>query len=75
MSPCLMWVQLRLEKSLKFWVVVCYAPTDYSGDQPKDAFYDAFSSMVVAIPARDLVLCMGISMLKWDPVLAGGRVC
>jgi hypothetical protein len=54
---------------------VCYAPTDYNGDQPKDVFYEAFSSMVLAIPTRDLVLCLGTSMLKWDPMFAGGKVC
>jgi hypothetical protein len=55
-----MWAQFQLEKGLKIWVVVCYAPTDYSGDQPKDVFYEVVSSMVATIPTHDL---------------AGGRVC
>jgi hypothetical protein len=73
-----MWAQLQLNKGLKLWVVVCYAPTNYSGDQPKDAFYEAFSSMVVAIPACDLVLCqgdfnaqVGSNAYRWEGVLDG----
>jgi hypothetical protein len=77
-SPCLMWAQLQLEKGLKLWVVVCYAPIDYSGDQPKDAFYGAFFSVVVAIPACDLVLYLGdfngqveSNACRWEGVLGG----
>jgi len=58
--------------------VVCDAPTNYSGDQPKDAFYEAFSSMVVAIPACDLVFCLGdfnvqvgSNAYRWEGVLDG----
>jgi hypothetical protein len=58
-SPCFMWAQLQLEKGFKLWVVVCYAPIDYTEDQPKDTFYEAFSSLVATICVRDLVLSLG----------------
>jgi hypothetical protein len=59
-------------------VVVCYVPIDYNGDQPKDAFYEAFYFVVVAIPAYDLVLCLkdfnaqvGSNVCGWEGVLGG----
>ncbi len=56
-------------------MVVCYAPIDYSGDQPKDAFYEAFSFVVVAIQLVTKCFAWGTSMFKWDSMLASERVC
>jgi hypothetical protein len=78
---CFMWARLQLEKGFELWVVVCYAPTYCNGDQPKDAFYEAFSSVVATILARDLVLCLGdfnaqvgSNVCEWEGVLGGFRL-
>jgi hypothetical protein len=58
--------------------MVCYAPTNCSGDQPKDTFYEAFSFVVIAIPTHDLMFYLrvfnaqvGSSACKWEGVLGG----
>ena len=60
LGPRLMYAVLQLEKDLKLWVVVGYAPTDADADEAKkDAFYEALGELVGAATTREVVLILG----------------
>ncbi len=59
-GPCLLRTKLLLEKGLHLWVIVAYAHIATNpNDVTKDQFYDTFSNLVVAIPARNVTLILG----------------
>ncbi|PVD27369.1 hypothetical protein C0Q70_12526 [Pomacea canaliculata] len=61
-------------KYTKLTVLACYAPTNDSEAEDKDAFYDQLQAASESVPAHDMLLIIGDLNARWEVTTPAGSM-